>query len=115
GRPADERDAAVDWLRDELADLMEHCVATIREAAQSAGYSWRTVQRASGELRVIVHRATFGGGYIWRLPRPGRGPSDESPDHACHHARHVPEKQNIGTHGTHDENPTKTDDPACQN
>lgn len=102
GRPNDERCEAADWLSAELSDLLEHPVATIRETAASAGFSWRTVQRASKELRVIIHRASFGGGYIWRLPKPG------NPDHACHHARQNPKSDNFGTHGTQGISGSKT-------
>jgi hypothetical protein len=66
------RNMATDWLRAELADLAEHAVATLREASEAAGLgSWKTVQRAAREIGVIAHRATFGGGYVWRLPKPG--------------------------------------------
>lgn len=65
------RNMAAEWLRAELADLAEHPVAAIKDAAKAAGLgSWKTVQRAAQEIGVISERATFGGGYIWRLPKP---------------------------------------------
>jgi hypothetical protein len=70
--------AATDWLKDELADLAEHPVEMLEKAAKAADHSWRTVQRASKGLGVLKHRASFGGGYVWRLPKPGMpddGPS----------------------------------------
>ncbi|MBV8781097.1 MAG: AAA family ATPase [Phycisphaerae bacterium] len=71
-----KRDAAAEWLAAELADLQEHPVATLREAAKAAGLSWRTVERVRDQLGALYHRATFGGGYVWRLPRGG---SDDDP------------------------------------
>jgi hypothetical protein len=81
GKPGPEpvaRNAAVEWLRAELADYAEHPVPSLRENAKAAGMGWRTVERASAELRVRSHRATFGGGYVWRLPKPGADENDAS-------------------------------------
>jgi hypothetical protein len=65
------RNMAADWLRKELDDLQEHPVSVLREMAKEAGVgSWKTVQRAAQEMGVISQRASFGGGYIWRLPKP---------------------------------------------
>jgi hypothetical protein len=91
GRPADERDQAAEWPEGELADLQEHTVAGLQDAAKAAGLAWRTVQRARGELGVIFHRATFGGGYVWRLPKP-----------ATMHAT-AGENEQYGTQGTQGE------------
>jgi hypothetical protein len=64
------RSMAADWLRELLGDLEEHLVATVKEAAEAAGVgSWKSVQRAAQEIGVISHRGTFGGGYVWRLPK----------------------------------------------
>ena len=61
------------------------------------GFSWRTVRlRASKELHVIVQRSSFGGGFIWRLPKPGTDASSL----ACHLPCQNPKSDNIGTHGT---------------
>jgi hypothetical protein len=74
GKPGPEpvvRNMAEDWLREELADLAEHPVTALKEAAEDAGVgSWKTVTRAANTIGVISHRGTFGGGYIWRLPKP---------------------------------------------
>lgn len=65
------RNMAAEWLRQELADLAEHPVAAVKAAATAAGLaSWRTVRRTAQEIGVISERATFGGGYVWRLPKP---------------------------------------------
>jgi len=71
GPSPDVRDMASAWLRGELSDLEEHTVASVKASAESAGVgSWKTVQRAAEVIGVISHRATFGGGYVWRLPKP---------------------------------------------
>jgi len=75
GRPADERNEAVEWLRSELSDLAEHKVVDVRKRAKEAGIAWRTVQRARQGIGAKVHRETFGGGYVWRLPKPASGPT----------------------------------------
>lgn len=86
---ADERDGeggsrneAAEWLADALGDMEEHPVADLKSKAKADGLSWRTIQRASNAVGVMRHRATFGGGMIWRLPRPGhtcqRGTYEES-------------------------------------
>ena len=92
------------------------------KAAGEAGLAWRTVQGAKKELDVIVERAGFGGGYIWRLSRPGTTP-DEQPEvpadgnlEARPEVRATNGCQNplpsiILTSGTHGENQGKT----CQN
>ncbi len=79
---AGSQPAAIEWLRAELADYEQHPVALLRIATRDAGFSWRTVQRARSKLKVIVHRATFGGGFVWRLPQPGTPPPDEPPAEA---------------------------------
>lgn len=87
-RPASQsREDVQAWLRNELADLGEHSVESIREAAGQAGFNWRRVQRAREDIGALVHRASFGGAYIWRLPKPGLGDST-----------HGTKKH--GTHGT---------------
>lgn len=70
GPEPEAQNQAADWLAGELADLQEHPVKELREAAKGAGLAWRTVQRASQRLKVKVHRASFGGGCVWRLPKP---------------------------------------------
>jgi putative DNA primase/helicase len=72
-KPGPEPEAmtqAADWLAGELADLQEHPVKDLKDAAKGAGLAWRTVQKASQRLGVKVHRGSFGGGCIWRLAKP---------------------------------------------
>lgn len=75
GTDREDRQSAVAqaelWLRTELCDLQEHPVSDVKEAAKAAGIATRAIERASSRLGVIVHRATFGGGYVWRLPKQG--------------------------------------------
>jgi len=76
GRPAQERQEAMEWLQNELADFSAHSVADLQRDAKVVGLSasWRTIQRASTTLKVIKQRTGFGGGFAWRLPRPGAQP-----------------------------------------
>jgi hypothetical protein len=112
GRPAEERERAAAWLGRMLADFGEYPVAEIEEAANAVipKLSWRTVQRARKELGVIVHRGSFGGGYMWRLPRPGSEPT-RLPATCLPHA---PQAENIGTHGEQGGTQENIDKPACQ-
>jgi putative DNA primase/helicase len=43
-------------------------VAKVREEADAAGHSWRTMQRAQGELGVVSVKDGFSVGWSWRLP-----------------------------------------------
>jgi putative DNA primase/helicase len=95
GRPPTEREAAEEWLRAELADLEEHYVTSLQADAMSAGLNWRTVRRASAEIGVIRHRARFGSGFTWRLPKPAG--------------------QSIGQNGQIGKTPQKTTDSAGHN
>jgi hypothetical protein len=57
-----------------LADMLKGgpCPASeILAAAEGAGISERTAQRASGRLGVIKTRAEFRGGWTWALPDEG--------------------------------------------
>jgi len=102
GRPAAERNEAEEWLRQKLADFAEHPVSDLQKASDAAGIHWRTVERAKKDLGVIYRRAVFGGGYVWRLPKPGKPDDDArpcSPQSLC---------VNSGEHGEHDEKPGKT-------
>lgn len=67
GPEPEAQNQAADWLSGELADQQEHPVKELKEAAKGAGLAWRTVQKASQRLGVKVHRASFGGGCVWRL------------------------------------------------
>lgn len=103
GRPANQRAGALEWLGAELADLSEHKVDDLKRSARDAGFAWRTIQRAADDLGVRRHRATFGGGFCWRLPKPGNDPS-------AMRATIVPTShltENIGTHGTIGKTPEK--------
>jgi putative DNA primase/helicase len=68
GPQPEARSRAVEWLREELSDGGEHAIPKLQELAKAAGLVWRTVQRASRDLGVKCQRASFGGGYSWRLP-----------------------------------------------
>ena len=58
---------AVQWLTEKLkAGSLEQ--REIREQAEVAGISYRTLQRAKIALRVCSRKATFGGGWLWWLP-----------------------------------------------
>jgi putative DNA primase/helicase len=70
GPDPEAQNQAADWLARELADFEEHPVRELKDAAKEAGLAWRTVQKASQRLGVKVHRATFGGGCVWRLLKP---------------------------------------------
>ena len=70
GPEPDAKNQATDWLAGELADLQEHSVKELKEAAKDAGLAWRTVQKASQRLGVKVHRANFGGDCVWQLLKP---------------------------------------------
>jgi putative DNA primase/helicase len=127
GRKPTERTTAARWLWDELSDMQEHPVASIKEATASAGMSWRTIQRAADEIDVIRHRATFGSGYTWRLPRSG---DDEDSPRARARAYTQPHSGTQGADveqtttydvpqypfdsGTHDESGTPTGDCGTQ-
>jgi hypothetical protein len=73
GRPGPDPkkfEAAREWLAAELKDFEPCPVGKLKEAAKAAEVSWRTIQRAIGNLGVKVERCQFGGGYTWRLPKP---------------------------------------------
>jgi hypothetical protein len=69
GRPNDERQFAIEWLRRELAKGQSP-VRKIREAAEAHGITWGTLRRAFRELgaQAVFKRE---GGHIrwdWKLP-----------------------------------------------
>jgi putative DNA primase/helicase len=66
GRKSEARNAAVDWLRTLLRDGAMS-VQEIRKAAREAGFSWRTVRRASEMLPIERRKKSFDGGWEWRL------------------------------------------------
>src|SRR5262249_28306062 len=77
------------------ADLKEHLVSELKKSAKDTGLTWRNIQRASKRIGVKYHRASFGGGYVWRLPKT----SENALRATC-----VPDSLTgeHGTHGTHD-------------
>lgn len=90
-RSADERtdrEAAVDWLADELADGAWHESRTVKAAASAAGVAERTLQRALKTAHVETRREGFPAVSQWRIavaPGPvaplddgGAGGTDES-------------------------------------
>ena len=83
------------WLNGELADFQEHQVETIHEDAVDAGLAWRTVQRASIRIGVLAERAGFGGGSIWRLPKPAPFTPPFTPN--------TPKERELGANGMNGE------------
>lgn len=114
GPEPEARNMAAEWLAGELADWQEHPVSGLKDAARAAGLVWRTVRRAAEVLKVISHRASFGGGYVWRLPKPGSGPGDEAPPCGPTMLAKLPKSETTWPLGPQGENPTKTHDSAGQ-
>jgi putative DNA primase/helicase len=69
GRPIDERQFAVDWLRRELAQG-ELPVLKIRKAAEAHGITWGTLRRAFRELgaKAVFKREGPHMCWDWKLP-----------------------------------------------
>lgn len=58
---------ATQWLAEKLkAGSVEQ--REIKEQAEAAGITYRTLQRAKSALKICSRKATFGGGWIWWLP-----------------------------------------------
>jgi len=58
---------ATQWLSEKLkAGSVEQ--REIKEQAEAAGISYRTLQRAKIALKICSRKATFGGGWLWWLP-----------------------------------------------
>jgi hypothetical protein len=67
------RNNAAEWLRELLSSgPME--VGDVRNEAQAAGYSWRTVERAKDSLSIKSERRAFGEKWRWVLPDDSAGP-----------------------------------------
>jgi hypothetical protein len=62
-----ERDAAVEWLQDVLADGPRSAKA-LRGMAADAGFAWPTLRRAKDELGIKPSKTRFDGGWEWALP-----------------------------------------------
>ncbi|MCL2591405.1 MAG: AAA family ATPase [Betaproteobacteria bacterium] len=58
---------AARFLADYLKDGTQQ-QSKIKEAAEGAGHSWRTIQRAKKNLGVASEKMSFGKGWLWRLP-----------------------------------------------
>jgi putative DNA primase/helicase len=67
GPSPDKRLAAGRWLAEFLQDGPK-TPAEIREAADTAGHAWRTVQDAANDQNIERDRSGYGGGTLWRLP-----------------------------------------------
>ncbi|NDD55250.1 hypothetical protein EBZ39_15530, partial [bacterium] len=67
GVPSTKESAAV-WLTKYLGDY-GHFQHEVRKAADAAGISWRTVERAKKELGVIAYRPTIPGEWCWKMPK----------------------------------------------
>lgn len=70
------RKAAEDWLEEFLAggavlvgDKAKPEPGSIRHESDQAGFSWRTIRRASDELGVIKERCNFTKKFQWRLQK----------------------------------------------
>jgi len=66
--PDPERDAAADWLREELADGPVPA-KKLKVAADDADHSWKAVGRARVALGIKPRTDGFQGPSIWRLPQ----------------------------------------------
>lgn len=69
--PDEQRSAkgsAKSWLRDQLSDRPRSS-KSIEAAAEEAGISWRTVERAKSELGVVSKKSSQRGGWEWSLPQ----------------------------------------------
>jgi hypothetical protein len=63
--------AALDDAKKFLADLLASGPVTtneIKDAAAGNGISWRTVERAKAELKVVAKKGSLEGGWAWNLP-----------------------------------------------
>jgi putative DNA primase/helicase len=80
-QPADERrpvEKAKDFLRSLLADGPVG-PKTIKSAADANGYSWASVRRAKGALRIEAHKTGFGDEWAWSLPKALTSSEDAQP------------------------------------
>lgn len=67
GRPADDRDAAAEWLQLELAEGPLPA-SDVLSAAEGRGFNARTVRRAFEQLGGKPRKVGFRGGWSWSLP-----------------------------------------------
>ena len=67
GRPDDERQAAIEWLRGKLADGPQP-TSEVQSAADHNGFSLRTLQRAFREIHGVAFRDDILNDWHWKLP-----------------------------------------------
>lgn len=66
-----ERNEAVEWLREYLQEQGGDAQpGDVRRAADAAGLTWRTVQRARPRVGASAHRSGFPSKTVWRLDSP---------------------------------------------
>ena len=65
--PHPGREHGVDLLK-RLLTAGPMSAGQVRKAAESAGHSWRTMQRTSQELGVLRRKDGMHGGWTWVLP-----------------------------------------------
>lgn len=72
-----DREQAADWLRDALADGPMRSTDVIAQAKEN-GIAEKTLRRAFRDMGGKPHKASFDGGWYWRLPGDDRevGPED---------------------------------------
>ena len=70
-RRRDPRDAAEDWLLDQLGDEMVP-VEILKTRAEEAGHTWRTLERAKAELGVESVHPEIPGPWFWAMPHVSR-------------------------------------------
>jgi hypothetical protein len=81
GATAKKEAAAMDWLREELADGARPASDLTREAL-AAGIAAQTFQRATTRLGVVKKKVGFGGSghWVWRLPAAAETPLETPPE-----------------------------------
>jgi putative DNA primase/helicase len=67
GRPAPDRDDAVEFLRELLANGPMNQV-DVKDAAEGHLHAWATVRRAANNLGIKPKKAGMDGGWLWSLP-----------------------------------------------
>lgn len=68
----DDRGSALGEAKDFLSSLLGQGSIpsnTVKKKCVEAGLSWRTVQRASGELKIKKFKKEFQGSWSWELPK----------------------------------------------
>lgn len=107
GRPDNERQESIDWLRDALASAPKPA-KEIKSESRAAGLSWATVRRAKDDLRVISYREstgnTGGGTWMWRLPvsQGAHNPIHRNCEHLANHHQATEKKGEILSQDAHD-------------